>query len=229
MRRKAFLFIFLMVLQKLSGLEVQITAKDLGFYFTPEYSRSLDFCWDISAIGSLELNNRHVIKSGLAMGTTGRVFDIDFFASGETFFNIGIPIYVSLAYKYNGIPGYGNHAHSIPLLISLKWQRAGFSVGPTFRLTSFFGEPVIFESVISISVYVIFIDNDFMRLGLKVANFNDFTNGNFSALFLNLNSVMRLGKRLSLVNEIEIRQSGLDGLTSSFYGFVYRGGVGFSW
>jgi len=229
MKRKIFFLVFILIFQKLYSLDIHITAKDFGFYFTPEYNRSLDFCWDISATGSVELNNRYSLKSGLAMGTTGRVFDLDFFAGGETFFNLGIPIHVSLAYVYNGIPEYENHSHSIPLIFTFKGRRAGISFGPNFRFTSFFGEPPIFESVMSVSIYMFFIDNDFLRLGIKAANFNDFTFGNFGAYFLNLNSVIRLSKRLSIVNEFEILQSGSGTLAANFYSIVYRGGVKLSW
>jgi len=229
MKRKILLLILLAVFQKLFGMDIQITSKNSGFYFTPEYNRAFNFCWDISAVGSIELNNRYIIKSGFAMGTTGRVFDMDFFTGGEMFFNAGIPIYVSLAYNYNGIPEYENHTHSIPLLVSLKGQWAGISIGPNFRFTSFFGEPPIFEPILSISIYIVLIDSDFLRLGLKAANFDNFTFGNFGAYFFNLNSVVRLNKRLSIVNEIEILQSGSVTLASNFYGFVYRGGVEFSW
>jgi hypothetical protein len=229
MKKKFSLLILLMVFQKLYGLDAQITGKELGFYFTPEYNRAFNFCWDISAAGSIELNNRYSVNGGLAIGTTGSSFDIDLFAGGETFFYAGIPVYFSLAYKYNGLVEYENHTHSIPLLVSLKLRRAGVSLGPTFRLTSFFGGPPLFEPVLSISAYVFFIDNGFLRLGLKAANFDNFTSGNFGAYFFNLNSVARLNKKLSLVNEIEIRQSGSVTLASNFYAFVFRGGVEFSW
>jgi len=229
MKKRLSLLILLMALQKLYGMDIQITGKDLGFYLTPEYNRAFNFCWDISAVGSIDLNNRFSLTGGLAMGTTGNVFDIDLFAGGETFFYAGIPIFISLAYKYNGLAEYENHTHSIPLLVSLKLRRVGFSMGPTFRFTSFFGEPPVFEPVLSISVYVFLIDNDFLRLGLKAANFDDFTHGNIGAYFLNLNSVVRLNKKLSLVNEVEIRQSGSVALAFNFYGFAYRGGVEFSW
>ena len=229
MKRKAAFFVFFIIFQKLYGLEIQITAKDLGVYFTPEYNRAFDFCWDISTIGSIELNNRFNTRSGLALGAAGRVFDVDFFAVGETFFDARIPLFISLAYKYNGLPEYGNHTHSIPLLVSFKGRRAGITMGPNFRLTSFFGGPPVYEPVMSVSVYMILVDNDFLRLELKSANFDNFTSGNFGAYYLNLNGVIRLSEKLSMIHEVEIRQSGGAALTSNFYGFVYRGGIKFSW
>jgi len=70
---------------------------------------------------------------------------------------------------------------------------------------------------------------DSLRIGLKAANFSDFTSYNFGAYFLNLNSAIRLNKKISLINEIEIHQSGSSTLASTFYGLIYRGGVALLW
>ena len=229
MKKKNLLLILFVVLQKLYGADIQITDKNLDVYLTPEYNRAYYFCWDISTVGSVNLNNRHTIKTGLALGAVGNNFDIKIFTAGETAPFARIPLYFNLAYNYNGLPEFEYHNHSIPLMASLKWKWAGFSLGHNFRLSSFFGEPLIFEPIPLASVYVFFINNDSMRLGLKSANFNDFTYGNLGAYFLNLNSVIRLNEKISLINEIEIRQSGSITLTSNFYGLVYRGGAAFIW
>ena len=229
MKKESLLLILFVVLQNLYGADIQITGKDLESHFTPEYNRAYYFCWDISTIGSITLNNRYNIKTGLALGTAGSTFDIKLFTAGEAVLSSRIPIYLSLAYKYNGLPEYEYHNHSIPLIASLEWKWAGFSLGYNFRLLSFFGEPPVFEPVLLLSVYVFFIDNDFLRLGLKAANYDDFTSDNFGAYFLNLNSVIRLNKKISIINEIEIHQSGSSTLTSTFYRLVYRGGVALLW
>ena len=229
MKKKSLLLILFVVLQKLHGADMQITGKNLEVYLTPEYNRAFYFCWDISTIGSVNLNNRHTIKTGLALGAVGSTFDLKFFTSGETAPFAPIPIYFGLAYKYNGLPEYEYHDHSIPLMTSMKWKWVGFSLGYNFRLTSFLGEPSIFEPVLLASFYAFFINNDFLQIGLKSANYNDFTSGNLGAYFLNLNSVIRLNKKISLINEIEIHQSGSITLASNFYGLVYRGGAAFIW
>jgi hypothetical protein len=228
-KKKSLLLILFVTLQKLYGADIQITDKNLEAYFTPEYNRAYYFCWDISTVSAVNLNNRHTIKTGLAMGAAGSAFDIKMFTSGETALNTRIPLYFSLTYKYNSLPEYEYHHHSMPLMASLKWKWAGFSLGCNFRLSSFSGEPPIFEPIPSASVYVFFINNDFLRLGLKSANFTDFTSGNLGAYFLNLNSVIRLNEKISLINEIEIRQSGSIALASNFYGLIYRGGAAFIW
>ena len=218
-----------MASQKLHGMDVQFTGKELGFYFTPEYNRTFNFCWDISAVGILGLNNRYTIKSGLALGAAGSNFTVKGFVGGEVAPFISIPITFGLNYKYNSLPGYEYHGHAIMLLASLKGQRAGFSLGHSFRFNSFFGEPPVFEPAWSLSVYVLLVNNERLRLGLKASNFDDFSFGNMGAYFLNLNSVIRLNEKISLVNEIEIHQSGGIDLASNFYGIVYRGGAVFSW
>ena len=229
MKKEGLLLILFAVLQNLYGADIQITGKDLEAHFTPEYNRAFYFCWDISTVGSINLNNRYTIEAGLALGAAGSIFDIKIFTAGEMVLSSRVPLYFGLAYNYNGLPEYENHTHSILLLASFKKHWGGISLGHNFRFNSFLGEPPIFESGLLFSVYVFFINNDLLRLGLKAANFDDFTSGNLGAYFLNLNSVIHLNKKLSLVNEIEIRQSGSIALASNFYGLVYRGGAVFSW
>ena len=229
MKKESLLPILFIVLHNLYGADVQITGKDLEFHFTPEYNRAFYFCWDTSVAGSIDLNNRYTIKTGLALGAAGSAFEIKMFTAGEIAPFVRIPLCFSLAYKYNGLPEYEYHTHSIPLMTSLKWKWAGFSLGYNFRLISFFGEPPVFEPVLSASVYVFFINKDLLQIGLKAANYDDFTSGNLGAYFLNLNSVIRLNKKISLINEIEIHQSGSSTLASTFYGLVYRGGAAISW
>ena len=227
--RKIFLLILLVGLQKLYGTDIQITGKGLGFFATPEYNRAFYFCWDISTVGALEFNNRYTIKSGLALGAAGINFDIKGFVGGEATPFATIPVGFGLDYKYYGLPEYEYHDHSIVLLAFVKTRRAGFSLGHNFRFNSFFGEPPIFEPVWLCSVYVLLVSNERLHLQLKGANFNDFISGNMTGYFLSLNSVISLNKKISLVNEIEVHQSGSINLASNLYGIVYRGGVVFSW
>jgi len=229
MSQKVFILILLVMLQNLYAMDVQITDKELGFYITPEYNRVFNFCGDTSAAAVITMNSRYSIESGLAMGAVGSSFDIKLFAGGEMPLGARFPFCLSLAYTYNGLPKYENHTHSIPILVSFKEKWAGISLGPNFRFTSFLGEPPVFEPVLSFLVYVFFINNERLQLGLKAANFDDFTYGNFGEYFLNINSVIHLNKKISIVNEIEILQSGSVALASNFYGLLYRGGAKLSW
>ncbi|MDR2553595.1 MAG: hypothetical protein LBD31_10600 [Treponema sp.] len=151
------------------------------------------------------------------------------FAGGEAALPISLPLYAGLAYIYNGLPGYEIYSHTLLPLMSLKGRWAGIALGPGFRFTEFFGEPPVFESMISFSAYVNFLDREKLRLGLRCANFNNFNAGNMGAYFINLNSTVYLTKQCALINEFEILQSGSVALSANFYGIVYRGGVVFTW
>jgi hypothetical protein len=229
MGRKPLLLLFLAFAQTVYAMDIRISGKELGLYVRPEYNRTFYFCADISAAGAVTLNERFTIQSGLALGNTGNEFDIKAFASGDAALPVPIPLYVSAAYIYNGLPGYETHTQAILPLISYKGRWAGLSLGTNLRFTSFFNEPAVFESMISFSGYVNFLNNRILRLGMRVANFSDFTAGNTGSYFLNLNSAIRLNGRTSLIHEIEILQSGSIAAAANLYGFAYRGGVVFSW
>jgi hypothetical protein len=165
------------------------------------------------------------------LGTAGTVFEIKGFAGGEAALPLGIPLFVSLAYNYNALPEYEYHSHSVPVLLSFHGRRVTAALGTNFRFAFFsgFGEPPVFEPILTASIYVAIIDTDFLRLGLRVANYNDFVYENLGAYFLSLNTVVYLKENLSLFNELELHQSGSIALASNFYRIVYRGGVTVSW
>jgi len=142
---------------------------------------------------------------------------------------VNIPLFIAIAYSYNGLPEYENHTHSIPLLFSYKGKRIGAVLGINLRFSSFLDESLVFEPVVCISVYGIILKTDNLQFKIEAANFNDFTYDNLSAYFFKLNNIFNLSKRLSLINEIELHQSGSITLASNFYGVTYRGGVMFSW
>jgi len=214
--------IIILAVQSLPG-------EELGFYFTPEYNRSFNFCWNLSTVSSVTFNELYTVRGGLAMGGAGSKFDMKLYAGADAALPFNFPLYFSMFYNYNGLPGYETHSHSILPLISLKYRAAGISIGNTLRFTRFYGEKPVFEPMFSFSGYVNFIDNDIHKFGLKAANYDDFTYGNFGSYFLGLYYLTRLSEKLRLVNEIEIHQGGSVGLSSNFYGLIYRGGVQFSW
>jgi hypothetical protein len=224
-----FLLVFLIAARNLHSADLQISDTETDFLFAPEYNRAFKFCWDVSALGRIKLNGLHNIKAGIAMGAVGTVFEMKAFAGGEAALPIGIPLFIGLSYNYNGLEEYDHHIHSLPLLVSFQGKRLSAALGVNFRFVSFLGEPPLFEPILTASLYVAIIDTDFLRLGLKVANFNDFTYDNLGAYFLNLNTVIYLNENLSLLNELELHQSGSIALASNFYGLVYRGGVTISW
>jgi hypothetical protein len=114
-------------------------------------------------------------------------------------------------------------------LLSSRWKWAGFSLGTALRFTVYAEEEPIFEPILAFLFFVNFISTENIRAGLKTANFNDFLARNTGAYFLNLNISVRLGKRVYLINEIELYQTGSAGLSSAFYGAAYRGGIKYQW
>jgi hypothetical protein len=228
-KKTILLVIFLIVTWNLQGADLQISDREVGFYLAPEYNRAFNFCWDISALGRIKLNGQHAVKAGLALGVAGTVFEMKGFAGGEAALPVGIPLFIGLAYNYNGLPEYEYNAHSVPVLVSFQGKRINAAIGVNFRFVSFFEESPLFEPILTASIHVAIIDTNNLRLGLKAANYNDFTYENLGAYFLNLNTVVHLIKKLSLLNELELHQSGSIALSSNFYRIVYRGGATISW
>jgi hypothetical protein len=202
---------------------------ELGVYFHPEFNRAFYFSSEAAVLGGLRLNEWFSVRGGLALGHLGGEFDIKAAGGGEAALPVVIPLYVGVSALYNGLPAYETHVQSILPLVSLKGRRTGFSIGPNLRFTFFANEPPLFESAIAFAGYVYLLMNDTLRLGLRCANFSDFSAGNTGAYFLNLNSALNLGRHWSLINEIELFQSGSIGLAANFYGAAYRGGVVFRW
>jgi hypothetical protein len=64
---------------------------------------------------------------------------------------------------------------------------------------------------------------------VNIANFNDFQAHTFGFFSLCFNSAVQINSQWSVLNELELKLSGLDGLTTNFYGIALRGGVRFSW
>jgi hypothetical protein len=215
--------------------DIVITVKEVEAHLRGEYNRAYYFIGDMSAIGAVELNNRLKCKTGFSIGWAEGVTDIKVF-TGARFGLLAKrpqeplgPLGLGLSWIYNGLPEYEAHSHT--LLPSLSWNAKywGITIGPSFRFTSFFKESAMFQSILSISVYANFINNEKLRIGLSLANFNDFQVNNFASYLLCLNSAVRINRRWSILNELELKQSGGDGLSAAFYGVALRGGARFTW
>jgi len=198
-----------------------------------QYDRSFYDSLKSNVIAALELNNYLTLESGLEIGTLalGKTYTTDLL---NTFFTVDyklpIPIknwgvFVGASYKYNGLFQYETNAHSLLPAISVRSGLAGLSLGLTSRWTSFFYEKSITELIISFKIYVNIINREKIKFDFVIANFDEFNCGNFGSYFLNLTSLIRVHKQLSLVNELELNQSGSIGLTANFYGFRYKAGI----
>jgi len=206
-----------------------ITAKEVEAYIRGEYNRSFTYYGDISVIGSIELINQIKFRGGISLGKASGYTDINTFINTEYSPFSSVPVSFSLSYRYNGITEYQNHIHTILPIVSYNARRAGISVGPSFRFTSFFNNDLQFESILSFYGYINFVSNDSFTVGAGFGTFNDFNAKNLGAYSFSVFALMRLDNNWSIYNEVELMQSGGDGLSTAFYGFSWRGGARYSW
>jgi len=220
-------FILLFCIQIVYGID--LTKKEIDACLTGEYNRGFNYNIGISAAGGIELNEIFKLRSGVFYKKGADSSEINsFFGSGYYPFS-EIPLSFSLYYIYNGLPEYKNNSHSILSFISYNTKRAGISLGPNFKFTSFLDEAAIFEFIISSLIYFNFINNETLRIGISAGNFSEFYTRNIGAYSMSLNAGIRLNDNLLLINELEFLQSGGDGFASTFFGLVLRGGVKYTW
>jgi hypothetical protein len=226
---KIIIFIFLCS-QGVHAQGINITGKEVEACLRGGHNRSFNFFEDVSIIGSVEMNSRYSIKGGFSIGSLDSALAIKAFTLAQfvPFDKIDF-LNFSLAYIYNGLPNYDAHSHTILPLVSIAAKRAGIAVGTSLRFTSFIGEDAVFESILSFSCYVNFINSEMLRIGISLSNFNNFAANNFGAFTFAVNSQLRLNEHWAIVNDLELMQSGIDGFSAAFYGFAWRGGAKFSW
>jgi len=198
-------------------------------YLRGEFNRSSNYSGDISVIGELELNNKYVFRAGTSYGRSLDDTDFKVFSSANVNPLTRIPVYFSLAWIYNNFPEYEVHSHSFIPAISLNARRAGISAGINFRTTTFFDEITIIESIFSFYGYFNFVNSETLRLGLSCGNFGEYYARNMGSYSIKFISSVRLDRSWLIMNELELMQSGGDGLSTTLYGFAWRGGARFSW
>jgi len=214
---------------------IDITDKELDVYLRTEYNRSFGGCWDLSVIGNIKPLDLFMLRGGLSVGSlSAGIDDIKAFSSAHIDPFSLIPLRFSVFYIYNGLLYYDVHAQSIIPVVSYGVSRAGVSragvsYGPCFRFTSFFGEAAQYELINSFSAYVNIINNGKRRLEAVVGNFSDFYAKNMGAYSLKFDYSMFIAGNWTVINEVELLQSGSDALTANFYGLAWRGGAKYSW
>ena len=228
MKREFYLIIFFLLLQNLFAQNLEITGKEVGCDFRGEYSRSLIYSIGFAGTGAIELNDMYTFKAGLSLGGTGDSFDIKVFTQGQIGPLVNI-LNFSLSYIYNGLSAYEYHTHTLLPVVSVCGHWVGISTGSGLRFTRFFGETTLFESILSFSGYVNFINNEKIVIGMKIANFSNFHVGNMGSYSYTFNSLIHLNDQWAIINDLEFLQTGSIGLAASFYGIVYKGGVRFTW
>jgi hypothetical protein len=229
------MLVFLICAREIHALGIELTGKEAEAHLRGEYNRSYNFFGDISAIGAVELNHWMQFKAGISLGWAEGITEIKIFNNAR--FNLlkkwtqgplGL-LGLGFSWMYNGLPEYEAHSHTLLPVIYYNAKYGGISIGPSFRFTSYFNEPAIFHPTLSISVYANFVNNEKLRIGVSLANFNDFQANNFALYSLCFNSAVRINSRWSILNELELKQSGGDGLSAAFYGVALRGGARFTW
>jgi hypothetical protein len=244
-----FFVFFLHFVSDICALDLRITGTELDVTLKSEYNRTFNFGISGAASGALELNDCYMLSGGINLGgadfkSGDSVFEFDVFLKNEYRFPLKTPLFVSLLYIFNTLPDYAATMHTLLPAFSGKWKWAGFSIGPSLRFSDYDSSDIIFEPILSFSVYCFVINTETIQAGLTWTNYSNFLAGNMWSYYLNMNSVIRIInnpaeergikpslqiKNLSLINEIELHQSGGVGLASTFYGIAYRGGIQCQW
>jgi len=227
--RKTIMLVFFICVWEIHALDIEITGKEVEAHLRGEYNRNYYFFGDISTIGAVELNNRLKFRTGVSLGWAEGITDLKIFTNARFRLLAKWPLGLGFSWIYNGLPEYEAHSHTLLPVVFYNAKYGGITIGPGFRFTSFFNEPAIFQPTLSISIYANFINNEKLRIGISLANFNDFQANNFALYSLCFNSAIHINRRWSLLNELELKQSGGDGLTAAFYGVALRGGARFTW
>jgi len=230
MNAKYFIFLpFILIFSAHTVYGLDLTEKEVEARLIGGYNRSFEYNAGMSAVGGIELNKIFKFRSGVSFEKSEELSDLNIFLSGKYSPFSKLPISFSLLYLYNNLPEYETNIHSVLPYISFNAKRAGISMGLNLRFTSFFEEQPQFESILSSGVYFNFVNKEALRVGVSIGNFDEFYARNIAAYSLNINALIRINNNWSIINEFELMQSGVDGLTSVFYGFGWRGGARFTW
>lgn len=194
-----------------------------------EFNRGSVHEGNLSIIGELELNSLFLVRGGLSFGRAGEATDLRAFTTvGASPFD-NIPLKFSLSWIYNGYIEFEAHSHSILPVISYGTDIAGVSLGLNLRFTSFFNEPAQFESILAFLLYFNFINSEILRVGVNFGTYDELKARNLGAFALGFDVAVRINENWQIINKVTVMQSGAEGLSANFYGFIWKGGVRFSW
>jgi hypothetical protein len=211
--------------------------------YKPEYHRSFGFCQEFAAAGELLIRNSYGFQGGIALGKTGREFDLDIFLGGSYRLPLPVKLQIRFLYIYNSIPAYTYKANTLFPFLSYRGKWGGADLGSAFRFTIFDSEyPAIVEPVLGARIFLSFPFLKRLDLAVGLGNFSVFNTGNLGAYFLFLESRVDLsglgpfkrlgewgGPLVSLINNLEFYQTGSIGLTAAFQGLAWQTGFRLSW
>jgi hypothetical protein len=223
------LAVLLFLARSLAALPAGITAVEAAIDFSPEYNRVFGHCLGFSASGSLELKQRYSFRGGLFVWTTAEARETGAAAAFQAKLPVALPLYASVSWYFSALSPYEATSHAVLPLIALRFRYGGFALGTTLRFSSWFGERAIFESATAFEGYVNFYNTETFRTGLRWANYDAFTAGNFGAWRLSLDSRLALTKQLSLISVLSLLQTGSITLGAEYYGLVCTLGALFRW
>jgi len=214
----------------LNDYGIKITNMEVEYLIISDFNRTYNFVGGFSATGKIEFNNRVAVKEGIYLNYWPEdVNMIKIFTNATYRILANLPLDVKLAWAYNGLPDYETHSHAVAPIISWNDKFFGISAGYGFRFTSFFSERPLIEHMLPMGIYVNFINNKKICVGMSLANYTDFQIDSFIEFALAAKVSLRIDNHLTLINELEFRQSGIDGLTAAVHGVVWKGGAKLSW
>ncbi|MCL2276289.1 MAG: hypothetical protein FWC21_00180 [Treponema sp.] len=215
--------------QNLHSLDIHISEANVKTVLGGIYSRGSHFSGEISGIGSIDLNNALGFTAGFSFGRTLVDTEINVIA-GVNYSPFKIfPLSFSARYYYNLFPEYRAQLNSIVPVISFNGRIFGVSLGMNFRFSSHFREPAQFESIVSFYGYLNFINNDRILVGAGAGNLRDFHANNMGAISFNVYAQIPVADNLTIINDIEYSQSGMDGLTATLFKMAFKTGVKILW
>ena|GEM_PF-1131023 len=214
------------------GSFLEITNAEVGIFFRPEFNLNLYYSWDIAVIGMLELNDRLVLRSGIALGQSWANAIVSAHASAKyrlPFFD-HFPLSLKTAYIYNGLPAYKTHVHTIIPLAVFTWRHFEASLGCRFRFLYFAGNHALSEHIFAGKVTVNIYKTDDVLIGIRAANFDDFAASNIDFAAVTLFNRFRISDFVSISNEMKLELTGyIFDFSFMVYGLSYRAGVIFKW
>jgi len=208
---------------------IKITNLEAELFLNGDFNRTSIFVGSISAAGKIEFNDRLAIKEGVSLGMTQYINNIKSFTNVTYRILADWPLDFKAAWVYNGFPEYETHSHAIVPIIAWNGKYFGISVGYGARFTSFFGEIPLIEHMLPMGIFVNFLNNEKICVGMSLANYTDFQIDSFIAFALAAKVSVKVNEHFTIINELELRQSGADGLTNIVHGVVWKGGAKLSW
>jgi hypothetical protein len=211
-----------------------------GFTIKPEYHRSFGFCQEFAAAGESLIGDSCGVQGGIALGKTGKEFDIDLFFGGSYLLPLPFTLKARFLYIYNTIPAYTYQTNTLFPSLSYRGKWGGAELGAAFRFIVFASEfPTIFEPVLGGRFFLNFPFFKKVKLAAGFGNLSAFNVGNLGAYFLFVESRININEvrprenlrvpLVSLISNLEIYQTGSTALAAVFQGIAWQGGLRFSW